>query len=268
MFAMILFLTALAIQHPLVIQRVSAQETRKEGMGLRLPEFASESPEYCRVSFPGSESPKTILFILDSTTLYVDRNGNADLTEENERVQTEQNLKVSERDLHFRIGEIKVGQFVHKSIHLTVTPLENFDRNVLRISELLKANPKANAFQMSAEIQHEHVVGSGDGRVLTLLNIQDIDGILQFGSSPDLAPLIDFAGPLEVRLLEAARLRPGSETEVVVAVGTKGTGPGTFAAISYENVIPENAWPRLSLTTKSSDGGPPVVSAFDMQNRC
>lgn len=268
MLAMLLFWMALATQCPWVLHRVSAQEPRTEVVGLRLPNLESDKPEYCRLSFPGSESPLTILLILDGPTLYVDRNANGDLTEENERVQTEQNANASERDLHFRVGEIKAGEFVHESIHLIVTPLENFDRNAPKVSEILKANPRANAFQISAEIQHKNLVGSGDGRILTLLNTQDTDGILQFGVSPDLAPLINFGGPLEVRLLEEARLRPGSETEIVVAVGTKGGGPGTFAAISYENVIPDDAWPKLTLTTNSSDGGPPIISTFEMQHRC
>ncbi len=267
---MLILLSAFGIQNHFTVQRILAQEPRNsETMGLRLPEFDSDKPEFCRVSFPGSESAKTIFLILDGPTLYVDRNANGDMTEKNERVHATRSSRMSERDLRFQIGQIEVGTFVHESINLTVTPLENYDRNNSKASELLKTNPQAKAYSMSAEIQHEHLKGSCDGsRVLTLVKIMDADGILQFGASPELAPTINFAGPFEIRLNDETRLRPGSEMEVVLAVGSKGKGPGTFAAISYENLIPDDAWPKLTLTTESKDGGPPIETTFEMQHRC
>ena len=266
----LLLLSTTAIQSRFIVGQALAQEVGiARSTDLLLPHLESARPEFCRVLFPGSEPATAILLIIDGSTLYVDRNANGDITEDNERVQAERNSQLSERDHLFKIGEIKVGNHVHESMNLLVVPLENYDRNISSISQLLKTNPQANAYQLWGEIQREQLVGSGNGgRVVMKAGIMDTDGILQFGPSPELTPLIDFAGPLEVRLLEETRLRPGSDTEVVVAAGTKGTGPGTFSVVSYENVIPENVWPRLTLTTNSSDGGPPIVAAFELPHRC
>jgi hypothetical protein len=50
------------------------------------PVYQSKSPKYCLLVF-GPEAKTRVWLVLDGDTLYVDRNGNGDLTEENERVQ-------------------------------------------------------------------------------------------------------------------------------------------------------------------------------------
>jgi hypothetical protein len=49
------------------------------------PAYQSKSPKYCLLVF-GPEAAARVWLVLDGDTLYVDRNGNGDLTEDGERI--------------------------------------------------------------------------------------------------------------------------------------------------------------------------------------
>ena len=49
------------------------------------PAYRTKSPKYCLLVF-GPEAKTRVWLVLDGDTLYIDRNGNGDLTEQGERV--------------------------------------------------------------------------------------------------------------------------------------------------------------------------------------
>lgn len=236
----------------------------------QLPEFKTDSPEFCFLKFPGGNSTyQTVLIVIDGSTLFYDRNSNRDLTESDEFVNSTKHNWQSDRDYRFQIDQIRVETLNHRSVRLEVSPLEKYDREDRRIKDILKLRPKANCFGLSAEIEDERFHGKGfDGRVVVFVGISDFDGVLQFGDSVATAPTINFCGELEIRLSGETKLRPDSETDVVTVVGTPGKGPGTFASIGYEDVIPESIHPNAILEVTSLATGQTTKTEFELGHRC
>jgi hypothetical protein len=71
------------------IDRVTAKE----------PAYQSKTPKYCLMVF-GPEAKTRVWLVLDGEVLYVDRNGNGDLTGADKRVEKSRN------DGKFRVGSI------------------------------------------------------------------------------------------------------------------------------------------------------------------
>lgn len=237
---------------------------------LVLPEFRTESPRYCLFTFPaGNGDRQTVLVIADGDRLYIDKNSDGDLTAPDEcEVSTREEWQ-STRDHDFRIDAIEVGGRTHTGIQLSISPLENYDRDDLRIKELLKKEPDADCYIIRAEVQDDRFHGSGtEGRVVVLAGPGDNDGLLQFGKDIESAPTIHFCGELEIRLFADAKLRPGSETEITTSVGTCGIGPGTFASIGYEGMIPDAVRPRLSLQVEAGEIGKLETKTYELSHRC
>src|SRR5207302_6716243 len=72
-------------------------------------------PKYCLLVF-GPEAKARVWLVQDGDTLYVDRNGNGDLTEKGKQVtlrQGEQTFRT------FEVGEVRVGGLTHKELSVT-----------------------------------------------------------------------------------------------------------------------------------------------------
>src|SRR2546423_744441 len=72
----------------------------------REPAYRSKAPRYCLLVF-GPEAKTSVWLVQDGDTLYVDRNGNGDLTEEGEKVLAEKQDGAEEGVYTFRIGELR-----------------------------------------------------------------------------------------------------------------------------------------------------------------
>jgi hypothetical protein len=82
--------------------------------------------------------------------------------------------------------------------------------------------------------------------------------------------VVHLGGPLEVSL-HASRptLRRNRTNELMLAVGTRGRGAGTFAAVGYHHTIPADAHPVGELTfAPAGSGGEPVEKRFGFGERC
>src|SRR5215203_5520050 len=89
------------------------------------PKYTGQ-PRYCLLVF-GAQANHRVWLVQDGGTLYVDRNGNGDLTETGEKVPA---LKRDEGDseggFRFEVGELKVGGKTHKGLEVGVMPLKSF----------------------------------------------------------------------------------------------------------------------------------------------
>ena len=82
----------------------------------RLPQFKTATPEYCLLVF-GPEADARVWLVRDGDVLYVDRNGNGDLTEPDERVEADQNTSHPDEDQFvFKCGSIVDGRLEHKDL--------------------------------------------------------------------------------------------------------------------------------------------------------
>ena len=241
----------------------------------RQPVYRTKSPKYGLLSF--GPKGKAVWLVLDGDVLYVDRNGNGDLTEPGKRITVERKAgrDPDEDGYSFDVGEICLGGRTHKGLSVSFAPLKLYANGSLGkradVRAALTKDPKAMAASIAVDADVPGMKGGGiGGRVSVSAGPIDLVGVLQFASRPEDAPVIHLGGPLQVDFYaERPTLRVGRESEFVLVVGTPGIGPGTFAMVSYRDTIPEGANPlaRLLLPAAKS-GAPPVQDECEIKSRC
>ncbi|HJZ91173.1 MAG TPA: hypothetical protein VKE40_09890 [Gemmataceae bacterium] len=168
-------------------------------------------PKYCLLVF-GPEAKFRVWLVIDGDTLYVDRNGNGDLTEAGEAV-----ARLPE-------GWFKVG---------TLTEPDGTRHTDLQLQVI-----QAGAFPIAIRV---------GGKRLQCLQVEDPSpGTRQagghFAEQPKTAPIVHFNGPLTMKLTypkgRVWDTRPDNRVvEVVAWLGTPGLGDGTFASIGTSELL-------------------------------
>jgi hypothetical protein len=245
----------------------AADLTRIDRKIAREPAYKSK-PKYCLLVF-GPEAQTHVWLVQDGDTLYVDRNGNGDLTEDGEKVTAEKR-DGAEGTYFFQAGNVRDGALLHKALSVGVTSLTHLAEQDELVKALVTNEPKARGYILALEVEVPGWKGTGvGGRVRERAFYVDVNGALQFAERPRDAPVVYFGGPWQVTLFGRQRLTVGRETDVVLGVGTPGVGPGTTAWIDYERVIPEKVYPTLEITyPPQRPGGPPVTQRYELPRRC
>jgi hypothetical protein len=226
-------------------------------------------PRYCLLVF-GPQAEHRVWLALDGGTLYVDRNGNGDLTEPGEQVAAEQNERTADGEYTFN-GDIRAGGRTHKDLYITVTKLDRLAESDGAVKEFVAGNPNARGYSVAAAVEMPGRAGTGvGGRVIQRASYVDANGVLQFADRPRDAPINHFGGrSWQVTLCGRHTLTVGRETDVVLGVGTPGVGPGTTAYIDYGGVMPEQAHPTVAITyPPKRPGDPPVRKHYELTHRC
>jgi hypothetical protein len=208
---------ALAILAP----PVSAFDLEKLDHPLRKePAYQSKSPKYCLVVL-GPEAETRVWVVQDGETLYVDRNGNGDLTEEGERLAI---TTPNQDPAPFNEVEVTAGPAKAK---LSATGWGILDR---------KQNPQA-------ELRITLDATLPDGKRFVAWG--DEKSELKFAARPAQAPIVHFGGPLVMGLeiRQPLTRKSATEFELNMAVGCKGRGVGSFAALIY-TPVPKDAYPK------------------------
>jgi hypothetical protein len=153
-------------------------------------------PRYCLLVF-GPEASQRVWLVLDGGTLYVDRNGNGDLTEAGEKVAARKVLPGDTEGVYrFEVGELKVGGKTHKGLEVSVAPLQTLagNPNVMALPQFaaaLKKGPKEVTGSINIDVECESLKGEGvGGRVTYMLVLFDAHGVFQFGLKPADAPIV------------------------------------------------------------------------------
>jgi hypothetical protein len=232
------------------------------------PTYRSK-PKYCLLVF-GADAHKRVWLVLDGDTLYVDRNGNGDLTEEGKKVTAEKREGRDDGTYAFQAGDVRDGALLHQELSVTVTSLTHLAEQDELVKALVKKDPGARGYSLSLHVEMPGRRGNRvGGRVHQRAFYLDVNGVLQFAGLPQDAPVVHFGGPWQVTLFGRHRLTVGRETDVVLGVGTPGVGPGTTAWIDYEGVIPEKVYPTLEIAyPPKRPGGLPVTRRYELPRRC
>jgi hypothetical protein len=232
------------------------------------PTYKSK-PKYCLLVF-GPEAKTKVWLVQDGDTLYVDRNGNGNLTESGKKVAAEKRDGAEEGQFTFKIGEIRDGSLIHKNLRVSVSKIDHLAKMDEMAKAFLDQNPKARGYYIMVEMEMPGWHGTGvDGRVQQRASFIDANGVLQFADKREEAPVIHFGGPWQVSLFGAHKLTIGRETDVVLGVGSPGVGPGTTAWIDYDNVIPEKVFPTVEVTySPKHPGDVPVRERYELKRRC
>jgi hypothetical protein len=210
--------------------------------------------------------------VQDGDTLYVDRNGNGDLTELGKKVSASKSDRFQENGYAFEAGDIAVGGKVHKGLSISLTPLKWYAGNrsladIPSIRDAVKADPTAVVATLSLDVESTRFKGAGIGqRIWQQAGFYDLTGVLTFASKPADAPVVHFDGPLTVTFFgELPTLRIGRTTDFVLAVGTPGRGPGTLAMLGYQDTVPATVRPKVEVRWP---GEPPIKEFFELKERC
>ena len=230
------------------------------------PAYKSK-PKYCLLVF-GAEAETRVWLVLDGDTLYVDRNGNGDLTEEGERVARKEDG--NDTLTTFRAGDIRAGGRIHKNLHVYLNKLDSLAERDAEVKEYLARNPQARGYSLALDVEMLGRKGRGlGGRVEQYVSSRDVNGFLAFADDPRHAPVIHFGGPWQVTLFGRHRLTPGRQADLVLGVGTPGQGAGTTAYVAYEGVVPKEAHPRAEIVyPPRRPGEPPVRELYELKHRC
>jgi hypothetical protein len=230
------------------------------------------APKYGLLLF-GPEGRDRVWLVRDGDVLYVDRNGNGDLTDPGEKVAAENipgSLLEGERPYVFNVGDVTVGGRTHKGLRVGFAPLSSLPQG-LHVKAGVEKDPKAMAVAIEVEVEVPGMKGGGTGdRLAFVAGPVDSSGILQFGDTPMQAPVVHAGGPLQITFfLERPALRVGRSTELTLVVGSPGVGAGTFAMLAYEGTMPDSARPTAEIHYQpAKQGNPPTSELFELKDRC
>jgi hypothetical protein len=214
------------------------------------PEYKSKAPRYCLLVF-GPRADYRVWLVLDGDTLYVDRDGNGDLTEPGKSARPRR------RD----------------------TDPCSFDAVTI-------TGPDGKAEELGFALYgwFDYAAGKDTSRVSPAVFVTwkgrkfgswgDDTGRCVWGRRPQEAPVLHIGGPLQMGFeipAEQALNRTGNgQFELSVGVGTRGLGKGAFVHLSYANgAIPEGVSPTAVLEFPGkTTGGPPVRVRAVLQKRC
>ncbi len=239
------------------------------------PVYRTKTPEYALLVF-GPEGKDRVWLVRDGDTLYVDRNGNGDLTEPGEKVAAEKRPgQAEEEGYSFDVGAVMVGGRTHKGLTVAFGPLKQFANTSLGkrpdVKAALAKNPKALAAILGVDVEAPGMKGGGlGGRLHFMVGPINLTGVFQFADKPANAPAVLLAGPLQITFYaDRPTLRVGGASELVLVVGTPGVGPGTFAMLGYEDTIPATVKPVADVSLPSAKtGAPPLKEKWEIKQRC
>ena len=231
------------------------------------PAYKSK-PHYCLLVF-GPEAKTRVWLVVDGDTLYVDRNGNGDLTDEGE--------KVARKNKEGELPPVRGGGRPRRrpdpqgaGRHPDAPPPRSWSAaprssSASRRSAASRGSgPSASSAERPADDdrklpRHIGYVVNGDGQ-----------GWLAFARRPQDAPVIHFNGPWTLEMQDnKQRLTAGHETMLQIGVGTAGVGPGTFTWVLYPDTIPADAYPVAEVTFPPRTAGEkPITRKYTLKERC
>jgi hypothetical protein len=214
------------------------------------PKYQS-SPKYCLLVF-GLDARTKVWLVLDGDVLYVDRNGNGDLTEGKKQVRMS------------RPQGDAPGYFVCGDIILA-------DGKTVCTGLIVHGSQEEPDMSVDIDLNSNHGQSAG----------ADANGYLEFADTPGQAPIIHFNGPLtmgltpdkeitqsatfvkkgdrneiirsrSVRLIFPKFVRGSENVDLRVAVGTAGLGKGTFARL-FHTRLAEGIQPEAEIEFPNTD---------------
>jgi hypothetical protein len=233
----------------------------------REPAYRTKTPKYCLLVF-GLDARTRVWLVQDGDTLYVDRNGDGDLTGDGKRVKIKQR---SDNSRTFEVGDLTLGGLTHTG--LSVTQMKATPESVANEQEwqrIKKSGPEPWTWWVRITAQR----GADDKRDLPrkigyVVN-GDGAGTLLFADRPQDAPIIHLNGPFTLALQDhKQRLIAGERTMLQIGVGPQGVGPGTFAWVLYPKTIPEDAYPETEITFPARAPGQEAIKRkWTLKQRC
>ncbi|HIF34030.1 MAG TPA: hypothetical protein EYQ75_20750 [Planctomycetaceae bacterium] len=196
----------------------------------RQPEYTTDAPGYCLLVF-GPEAETRVWLVNDGNVLYVDRNGNDDLTEVDERV-----------------------------IQPETSTSRTFDAGLIR-DQLARGYSLRVYMQSDGTAKLRVKQGSGNYQYAGWSKATKP----RFANKPEEAPIIHFGGPMTFgqygprqslpRDIEGKSYR---KTSLKLMIGTPGIGEGSFASYHCRCRRDKNMTAKVEYPSRS--GGGPITT--------
>jgi RNA polymerase sigma factor (sigma-70 family) len=255
------------------------------------PVYQSKSPRYCLLVF-GPQARGRVWLVQDGDTLYVDRNGNGDLTEEGKRIQappfaaSDHYLFARERSIE--VGDLSVGGLTHTGLVIRQAeyrrkaiptdldipgpPLEELQEHLDKVWKQVPDGIASRVY-INLDVRCYGLFEDTKDRHVRHMAWIDGNGVLAFAHRPQDAPVVRFGGPLTLQVRPGCRIQRGEQpgegftgTEPSFWLGTRGHGPGTFV-IANHDLVPGDAQPSAEIRFPAkARGGEPVVRKISLKS--
>jgi hypothetical protein len=215
---------------------VAADLTTVERTIAKEPAYKNK-PKYCLCVF-GPEAKTRVWLVLDGNVLYVDRNGNGDLTEKDERVT---GMQAYRGLTQFAAGAVTLPEGESQTIHLRLD-LSTYEGSPMIFPRI----------------------------VATIDRTEWTSSLYEFADRPKIAPIVHFNGLLTFVCLSPPNFVPGKTTNLTIFTGTAGLGEQAFAWRSVKEMIGVDAQvrARFEFPNKDPDARPFVIFATLVMDQC
>lgn len=202
----------------------AADLTRIDRTLAREPVYQTRTPRYCLVVF-GAEAKARVWLVLDGKVLYVDRNGDGDLTGADERVEINPKRAVFETTSLNPAGS----EFQYSDLLVRV---KDKGRCEIYLSRKVRFPQRLPAPRRQALTALAGFTEMSSRAWMSRENIEEYD--FRFGDSAKEAPIVHVDGPLTLRPLFTNQVFVrGKLSRFPVMVGTPGLGKGTFTQVMF-----------------------------------
>ena len=221
----------------------------------------------------GPHAEHKVWLVLDGNTLFVDRDGTGNLDQPECRVEGEPDRN---GDYLFDAGNLHVGGTVYRGLLVAVRSAKRSVGSGVEempmFKEFLSTQPEGKLLTVSVDVPSEGAIrdlrdGSPIEGIRHVAGEYDSGGILQFAGRPEDAPIVHFGGPWTFGPDGQQKLVRGRNEDLALKLGTPGRGPGTFACIAYDNLIPDSARPNLRIAYPS-EGDHRLEERYALEDRC
>jgi len=239
----LLFLSAFCVTH------ARAGDLGKIDRTIKKEPAYQGKPAYCLVVF-GAEAQNRVWLVRDGNILYVDRNGNGDLTDAGERIQGKRGTVTRSEAPRPRTEFLVEGITGARGEKLGLV-YEHYQDRTLGDFLFLYEDFQIGPIQLMGK------------------RIQGVTGEFDFSEKREQCPVYHFQGPLTFLRVGQEKFVRGEETEdLIVRIGTPGFGKDSFAKIETD-CVPKDVHPKAEIVfpgKTASDA--PIRRTLILKNRC
>ena len=214
----------------------------------REPAYQSKTPRYCLVVF-GAEAKARMWLVLDDKILYVDRNGDSDLTGADERIEVKPPRGVFETKSLKPAGS----EYEYSNLLVRIKDKDCCEINLSRKVDFAHRKRVKDSLTIMAGI-----TGISSRSWMSRDRIEEHD--FRFGDSAKVAPVVHIDGPLTLRPMFTNQVfvRGDESSRFPVIVGTPGVGKSTFTQVLFWQGDPDGV-AEIVFPPRDAKGKPIVV---------
>jgi hypothetical protein len=263
-------------------EMASAADLAKVDRTIRREPIYKGKPKYCLMVF-GPAARDRVWLVLDDEALYVDRNGNGDLTEEGKRIKfpefTASDHPIYHEERSIKAGTVTVGGLTHTDLELNQCrcrrkiegEVDDLAEWQDQLDSIWRQLPDGIIHMVSLKLDPNCYQLFDKPSAASVLHFAWVDthGFLALSARAESAPVLHFGGPLTIQVNPNEKLRRGNDPpRTTLLVGTHGLGAGSFVTTCYD-LVPKEVRPVVEIRfPPKAPGHEPVIRKYVLKERC